>query len=118
MRSEEMPRGHIARRQSRMVLASRLARANSQVVVLDARTLEALLVIRVENQATTGVVFSADGTRLITIDVGDSMVRVYRHAATPRTGGDAEDRAPVATKHCCRGSRPGRARAKMRRPPR
>ncbi len=62
-----------------------------QVVVLDARTLEALLVIRVESQATTGVVFSADGTRLITTGIG-SMVQVYdtrpphEPAATPKTG--------------------------------
>jgi WD40 repeat protein len=64
----------------------------NQVVVLDARTLETLLVIRVTSQAIDRVVFSADGTRLITIDVGDSMVRVYdtrpphEPAATPKTG--------------------------------
>lgn len=63
----------------------------NQLVVLDARTLEALLVIRVENQATTGVVFSADGTRLITTGIG-SMVQVYNTrpphepAATPKVG--------------------------------
>jgi WD40 repeat protein len=63
----------------------------SQIVVLDARSLEALLVIRVEDQATTGVVFSADGTRLITTGIG-SMVQVYdsrpphEPAATPKTG--------------------------------
>jgi WD40 repeat protein len=63
----------------------------SQIVVLDARSLEALLVIRVENQATTAVVFSADGTRLIATGLG-SMVQVYdtrpphEPGATPKTG--------------------------------
>ncbi len=65
-----------------------------QVVVLDARTLEALLVIRVKSQ-TTRVVFSADGTRLVTVgneDGGPLVVRVYdtrpphEPAATPKTG--------------------------------
>jgi WD40 repeat protein len=79
MRSEEMP--------TIMSLAvspdgSRIAvgTGENQVVVLDARTLEALFVIRVRSQATDRVVFSADGTRLITVGNEDGeplVVRVY-----------------------------------------
>jgi hypothetical protein len=50
--------------------------------VLDARTLEALLAIRVESQVTDRVVFSADGTRLVTTACAGnrcdaSIVHVY-----------------------------------------
>ena len=80
MRSEEMPTimsVAFSRDGSRIAAGT----GDSQVVVLDARTLEALLIIRVGSQLTHRVVFSADGARLITIgslgDEGGSIVRVY-----------------------------------------
>jgi eukaryotic-like serine/threonine-protein kinase len=78
-RSEEMPvvmSLAVSPDGSRIALGT----GENQVVVLDARTLEALLVIRVKNQATTSVVFSADGTRLITTagdGSGSFIVHVY-----------------------------------------
>jgi DNA-binding beta-propeller fold protein YncE len=69
--------------------------SENQVVVLDARTLEALLVIRVGSEGTHRVVFSVDGTRLIATDSdgsGHFIVRVYdtrpphEPAATPKVG--------------------------------
>jgi serine/threonine protein kinase/WD40 repeat protein len=79
--------GRIAMRSGEMAVVCSLAvspdgsriavgTGESQVVVLDARTLETLLVIRGVSQATESVVFSADGTRLITTGIG-SMVHLY-----------------------------------------
>jgi len=81
MRSEEMPpilSLAVSPDGSRIAIAT----GESQIVVLDARTLEALLAIRVESQVTHQVVFSADGTRLLTVTAADEgrgpgIVHVY-----------------------------------------
>jgi len=77
MRSEEMPpilSLAVSPDGSRIAIAT----GESQIVVLDARTLEALLAIRVESQVTHQVVFSADGTRLLTVTGrGPGIVHVY-----------------------------------------
>jgi len=65
MRSEEMPTIlslAVSPDGSRIGIGT----GENQVVVLDARTLEALLAIRVKSQVTQQVLFSADGSRLVT----------------------------------------------------
>jgi WD40 repeat protein len=95
LRSEEMP--------SIVSLAvspdgSRLAvgTGENQVVVLDARTLERLLVLRVESQLTHHVVFSADGTRLVTTAcAGDRCDAHIVHVYDTRPPHETQDSPPV-----------------------
>ena len=79
--------GRIARRSAEMPVVMSLAvspdgsriavgTGESQIVILDARSLETLLVIRPASQATTTVKFSANGAQLIATGIG-SIVRVY-----------------------------------------
>jgi WD40 repeat protein len=80
MHSEEMPPVTsiaVSPDGSRLAIGT----GESQVVVVDTATLEALLVIRVESQFTHRVMFSTDGTRLITsafmAEEGTHIVHVY-----------------------------------------